>query len=421
MGTTLSSSKPTDNYYYDREFNRDLPQHQTHYIKWERIKNLQKNAKYYVNDLCVCDLVQGDIGNCYFVSAIHSLILYYTKTNRKMLYKFLKQIKPWQSFDSPYYTGKFSVMLWDQFGYQEVVVDDYIPVSGRKPCYTSNRHGEFWVSILEKAVVKFTNSSYRKCDLGGGTADIIRLFIPCGVTSLITEKRINDTRFETLLALENKMCTAALFKKESGTRQENRRREPVDENTNIAFGHAYCIHTYRNGESLVINPWHQVELTPRSIGNVITKRSVSRCRACKDVDHVNDGQWIMGTSELGNYFDTFFFYWGFDNYVSSLVEDNTLVHSKQGSAIFNETFEPNSTLVFTIIVLDDDDNDVNNIKNKLDVIIKQTNNGVVLYSDSLMIYKSNVYVLYITIKLEVDAQIILSLNNKNFQVFSVKI
>lgn len=396
MGAKIVRS---DNYYCDEEFNRDLPPQHVKSVKWVRIKNLHKKPKYFVNDLCVCDLVQGDIGNCYFVSAIHSLILYYN-TNRKLLYKFLKQIKPWQQFDDSTYTGKFSVSLWNSFGLQEVQVDDYIPVNiyTNKPCYTSNRHNEYWVSILEKAVAKFTNSSYKEYDLGGSTANIFRLFVPTGIRSLLLSPSVEElTKY---LAARENLTTAALFKETAAAKRSGAWRETIDSDSNIALEHAYCIHVLDKETVLVINPWNQVEWA-ESVESV-NERSVSQnvCRMC-NVEHREDGRWVMRVEDLVKIFDAFFVY-SFDSQFSHLPVRN--------GSVSLPLLNLSKPIIVNIIILDDDETVIN-------VHVNDVNNNRISQYESLTTCKINT--LYISANGAVlNVSIGLSIN-KNYQVFTV--
>ncbi|VEL32272.1 unnamed protein product [Protopolystoma xenopodis] len=61
-----------------------------------------------------------------------------------------------QSFRPEWYVGAFCFRFW-RFGYwEEVVVDDRLPMrADARPLFIhSGRHGEFWPALIEKAYAK---------------------------------------------------------------------------------------------------------------------------------------------------------------------------------------------------------------------------------------------------------------------------
>lgn len=119
-------------------------------VYWKRPSQLVKNPKFIVNGIDPSDLVQGDTGNCWFISAASTLA---------SIPSYCKYVIPVdQSFDRDHgYAGIFRFRFW-QFGeWIEVVVDDRLPVDGNDEliyCHNETDENEFFGPLLEKAYAK---------------------------------------------------------------------------------------------------------------------------------------------------------------------------------------------------------------------------------------------------------------------------
>uniref|UniRef100_A0ACB8FST7 Uncharacterized protein n=1 Tax=Sphaerodactylus townsendi TaxID=933632 RepID=A0ACB8FST7_9SAUR len=144
----------------------------------KRPKDISKTPKFISNGMTRADVVQGYLGNCWFMSAAASLTL------RPQLLQHV--VPPCQDFDCEY-AGIFHFRFW-QFGkWVDVVVDDQLPLdeTGKTLKYgTSTDENEFWMPLLEKAYAKL-KGSYEAIDGGfsknafvnltGGIGELIKL------------------------------------------------------------------------------------------------------------------------------------------------------------------------------------------------------------------------------------------------------
>jgi hypothetical protein len=118
-------------------------------VYWKRPHEISNNPKFIVNSIKPNNIVQGDTGNCWFISAVATLA---TIPN---YFRFVMPVN--QAFDSPSYAGIFHFRFW-QFGeWLDVVVDDRLPVDENDAliyCRNKKDENEFCLPLLEKAYAK---------------------------------------------------------------------------------------------------------------------------------------------------------------------------------------------------------------------------------------------------------------------------
>jgi calpain-5 len=137
---------PADNSSLFR-FNRSLSG-----VVWKRPGELCLDPKLVVDGADAHDVVQGRLGNCWFVAASSVLA-----SERHLWNKVIPDIKT-QEFEhknSDDYKGIFKFQFW-RFGKTvEVVIDDRLPTINNQLIFTHSRtKNEFWSSLLEKAYAK---------------------------------------------------------------------------------------------------------------------------------------------------------------------------------------------------------------------------------------------------------------------------
>ena len=99
------------------------------------------------------DIVQGELGNCYFLSVL------------SVLTEVPERIEKLFALDQMNDEGIFSVMMYKNGVQQEVVVDNFIPCREGRPVFSSANGNELWVIILEKAWAK-VHGSYERIEAG---------------------------------------------------------------------------------------------------------------------------------------------------------------------------------------------------------------------------------------------------------------
>jgi len=155
-------------------------------IDWRRASDLSANPRLVTNGVGRHDVVQGKIGNCWFVAA-SSVLAGVPKLWEKVVPDATDQ--EWDPNVPDKYSGVFRFHFWRFGNWLEVLVDDLIPTKDGVPVFTySKDKDEFWGALLEKAYAKI-HGSYEALD-GGNLSDALVDFTG-GVSELITLE--NDT------------------------------------------------------------------------------------------------------------------------------------------------------------------------------------------------------------------------------------
>ncbi|KAM8952252.1 calpain-12 [Pelodytes ibericus] len=153
--------------FVDPSFPRDV---MIEHVEWRRPKEICTRPRFIVDEATRRDVCQGNLSNCWFLSAVACLSLY--------PHLLEKVVPAGQGFEDGY-NGSFRFQFWQYGEWVEVVVDDLLPTvriqdkgergQGR-PCYNllflrSNDTDEFWSSLLEKAYAKL-KGGYSALQLG---------------------------------------------------------------------------------------------------------------------------------------------------------------------------------------------------------------------------------------------------------------
>ena len=230
----------------DSSFNDEGVSH----VKWIRaskIAQMQGKSPIFIDGSKPSrfDVNQGEIGDCWFLAALSDL-----PTNRKLF----DQVVPFQDFKRS--NGKFHFRFWNYGRWQEVIVDDYLPVnsSGTLRSVKSGNNCEFWSALCEKAYAKFYGN-YGLALNGGFVAEAFE-DLTGGIAEEITLKNQYTNRlFKTLLQAYEKNClmSASIL-----------REDFEKEFKGLPCGHAYSVNkvvqfSMMNGKIVqllrVRNPW----------------------------------------------------------------------------------------------------------------------------------------------------------------------
>jgi len=141
-------------------------------VEWKRIDDIFPKSVIFEEFIESSDIIQGSIGNCYFLSTISSLTempcliyqIFRTKTKNN--------------------NGYFEIVMFIDGAWQVVVVDDYFVVDkGTKNFTYAKPNGlELWVVILEKAWAK-VNGGYANT-ISGNPKDVMMAFTGYSVESV---------------------------------------------------------------------------------------------------------------------------------------------------------------------------------------------------------------------------------------------
>ncbi len=97
----------------------------------------------FVNGRSRLDINQGQIGNCWLMSAMANLA--------ENPYCFGRVVPVDQAFTEGQYAGIFRFRIWRLGEWQEVIVDDRLPTRNGNLIYVSSvDKNEFWSALLEK-------------------------------------------------------------------------------------------------------------------------------------------------------------------------------------------------------------------------------------------------------------------------------
>ncbi|XP_005462383.1 calpain-1 catalytic subunit-like [Oreochromis niloticus] len=280
----------------------DLSSSQESEVKWLRPADLlrkqgKKDKPAFSKDgMSRFDFGQGDVGNCWFLSAISAL------TFQKGL---MAQVVPMdQSFED--YAGIFHFRFWRFGKWIDVVIDDYLPTINKRLLSVSSKDGnEFWAPLLEKAYAKVCGSY---ADMHGGSSSEACKDFTGGVNQIyhLTEANApsHDELWLTLSrATECKslICCGTLHKKDFLA------------NIGLVDGHAYSIteitEVELNGSKVrlvrIMNPWGKREWSGKwsDKSDLWNKVRPDVRKKCFDRD---DGEFWMELEDFFRYFSAVF-------------------------------------------------------------------------------------------------------------------
>jgi hypothetical protein len=197
------------------------------------------------------DIIQGNLGNCWLLSAISVLAEHPPLIESMFLTKHVNEV------------GVYALQLYKNGIKEMVIVDDYFPChpdSG--PIFSKNKGNGIWVSLLEKAIAKLHGSytslasgklSEAFIDLTGFPADHIKFY-------KIEQDLRSGTFFNSLLQYHKQGFLMAI-----STRSTTKEEEQSFENVGLAAGHAYAILKVMKLEGndlfYLRNPWGRMEWT----------------------------------------------------------------------------------------------------------------------------------------------------------------
>lgn len=147
-------------------------------IIWLRFDEIFSKGMYSIFEgkIEVDDVVQGNIGNCYFLSSLAAMCEY-----PQLIIQIFRTMKV-----NP--NGYYEIILNLSGQWTVVIVDDYIPCfkKTRKPVFSQSNNNEVWVLLLEKAWAK-VNGGYVNI-IGGYPNEVLSAMTPFGIKSYISNE-----------------------------------------------------------------------------------------------------------------------------------------------------------------------------------------------------------------------------------------
>ena len=219
-------------------------------LKWARAEEIfnTQNYQVFVEGTSADDIIQGSIGDCYFLSAIGSLCRFPKLINRLFYTK-------GKTNEHEYGIYIFINGLWEL-----VLIDDYFPYSGsyfKQFAFGSSRGNELWLSLLEKAWAKI-NGCYAKIGCGGTPNEVFDVLTEAYSEYYVVSANNKDALWNKMLDSKSKGYVMT-----AGTSADVHNL-PIEEK-GLSPGHAYTVMDLLeiNGEKVMRlrNPWGNGEYT----------------------------------------------------------------------------------------------------------------------------------------------------------------
>ena len=182
--------KPTDpiNSRYKQVFNRFQPKSSD--IVWLRPEEFFPGGKYTIfeESIDIDDVLQGSIGNCYFMSSLAAMCEYPQLIGELF-----------RSFTVNKH-GYYEVVFNLDGQWKVIIVDDYIPCNKttNKPIFSKPKNNELWVLILEKAWAK-VNGGYLNI-VGGWPNEVLEALT--GFCNLSITNKDYTNLWDTILSAD---------------------------------------------------------------------------------------------------------------------------------------------------------------------------------------------------------------------------
>ena len=136
-------------------------------IIWKRAKDIFNNQEYtlFSSDICDNSIIQGSIGNCYFLTIISCLTKF-----PSIIYQLFNSLNISSN-------GYYEIKLRIANKITIITLDDYFPynIKTNMPLFCKPYKNEIWVMLLEKAWAKI-NDSYLNID-NGSPYDVLDSFL----------------------------------------------------------------------------------------------------------------------------------------------------------------------------------------------------------------------------------------------------
>ena len=262
-------------------------------IKWERVEDIFMSSDFQVfyDKIEKEDIIQGGLGNCYFLSAIASLCKYPSLIKKLFFFK--------EKSDEHCYGCYFRINgIW-----KLVLLDDFIPCFNnnyeKNFAFSHTNGNELWAILLEKAWAKL-NGNYARI-IGGDPHEIFEV-----LTNAYCEKFLFKDEGENNIWLKYKNAQEKGFLMTAGTSCDE--ELPINE-MGLVPGHAYTIIkvmevTINDKKQKLINlrnPWgHKEWLGDWSDSSEKWTKEIRK--QCNNYEIKDDGSFWMSFEDFYNFF-----------------------------------------------------------------------------------------------------------------------
>jgi hypothetical protein len=196
--------------------------------KWKRAVEIFKGPfTVYDDPIDPNDIMQGRLGDCYFLSAICAIAEWQKRVKTLFL---TRKVTP---------EGIFCVALCVNGMWEEVIMDDYFPVTDRgnhyTPAFNRSKKDNLWVMLLEKAWAK-VHGGYLNIN-SGLTREALHDLTGAPSMTFFNDEGTDDERWNMIYDGDrNDFIMAAGTKDLSG-----QGRDFYEEKTGIVGSHAYSM------------------------------------------------------------------------------------------------------------------------------------------------------------------------------------
>lgn len=171
------------------------------------------------------DIMQGSLGDCYFLAAIASI----AKISKRLERLFL--VKQYNT------QGIYALAMCINGIWEDIVLDDLVPCrpSSKEPAFNHSKSGELWVILLEKAWAKI-HGGYMNI-AAGLTREALRDLTGASAKTIFVEpKKPNDPVWEEIYDANNRNFILC-----AGSDDLNSGSDAYIEKIGIAGSHAYSL------------------------------------------------------------------------------------------------------------------------------------------------------------------------------------
>ena len=286
---------------------------------WARAEEIYDTQNYNVfHEGVTCDdIIQGSLGDCYFLSVLGSLCKY-PKIIEKLFYSKEKS-KSHQYGINFYINGTWKLIL----------IDDFFPArntSFKKFAFGYSTNKELWVSLLEKAWAKI-NGCYAKVGAGGLPNEVFDVCTEAFSDYILIQKKSKADLWKLIIESEKKdyVMTAGTTKNLNGIKLEK---------IGLTPGHAYAvlkaleIDTGTAVEKVLQlrNPWGNFEYS--GDWSDYSSKWTDELKIKYEFNKKNDGIFYMAFDDFSQYFLTLGLSKLHENYISNNIKINKLKNTK---------------------------------------------------------------------------------------------